>query len=110
MLFSVKSKEDFGNYLKAAGKKLVVLDFYATWCGPCKKIEGFIEELANAHMDEVVILKVNVDECEEVAIDYNVSSMPQFFFIKDGKIVESLSGASNEKFHECFIRHLNLTV
>lgn len=108
MLLSVKNKEDFSNYLKSAGRKLVVIDFYATWCGPCKKIEGFVEELANAHKDEVVVLKVNVDECEEVATDFNVSSMPQFFFIRDGKVVESLSGASNEKFHECFKKHLTV--
>uniref|UniRef100_T1H7J8 Thioredoxin domain-containing protein n=1 Tax=Megaselia scalaris TaxID=36166 RepID=T1H7J8_MEGSC len=79
MKVSVKSKEDFSNYLKSAGRKLVIVDFYANWCGPCKKIEGIVEELANAHSDDVIVLKVNVDECEELT-DYNVSSMPQFFF------------------------------
>ena len=108
MLLSVKDKEDFSQQLKSAGKKLVVIDFYASWCGPCKKIASTVEELATQHMDEVVVLKVNVDECEDVATDYNVSSMPQFFFIKNGKVVDSVTGASNEKLNEAFKKHLEV--
>ncbi|VVC42549.1 Hypothetical protein CINCED_3A025800 [Cinara cedri] len=81
---------DFGDMeakLIDAKEKLVIIDFFAKWCGPCKLIAPFIEELANDNPD-VVMLKVDVDECEEAAIQYNIQSMPTFVFIKSNKEVK----------------------
>jgi thioredoxin 1 len=78
--------EDLRTQLKNAGDKLVVIDFHATWCGPCKVIAPKVEEMSKA-MDNVVFLKVDVDENEEAAKEYNVSAMPTFIFIKNNKKV-----------------------
>jgi thioredoxin 1 len=80
--------------------KLVVVDFTATWCGPCKMIAPFFEEMANEFSDTCIFLKVDVDEGTEIAQAYNVMSMPTFIFIKNGKIVERFSGASVEKLRQ----------
>ena len=68
--------------LNAAGDKLVVVDFFATWCPPCKMIAPRIEEW-EAEMSNVKFLKVDVDEAEDVAAHYQISAMPTFIFIKN---------------------------
>lgn len=78
----------------AAGDKLVVIDFFATWCGPCKMIAPKLEEISNSMAEKVVVLKVDVDDCEEVALEYNISSMPTFVFVKNGAEVQRFSGAN----------------
>jgi thioredoxin 1 len=96
MVLEVKSKAEFQEQLKNAGTKLVVVDFYATWCGPCKHIAPKIAELAT-NTPDVVFLKVDVDEVEELASEYNISCMPTFLFLKNGEKVEEFSGANEEK-------------
>lgn len=102
MVYQVKDKSDFDNQLGAAGDKLVVVDFHATWCGPCKMIAPKLGELATQYEDKAVVLKVDVDECEDIAVEYGVSSMPTFVFIKNGKVVKNFSGASAEKLSDSF--------
>ena len=68
---------DLKQELKDAGDKLVVIDFYATWCGPCKVIAPKVEEMSSS-MSNVVFLKVDVDENEDAAGEYNISAMPTF--------------------------------
>merc|ERR1711955_78448 len=63
MVHAVKDMDDFNNQLTAAGGKLVVVDFFATWCGPCKMVAPHLEEMSKT-MDDVVFLKVDVDDCE----------------------------------------------
>ncbi len=87
-LFSFQT--DFDTQLKDAGNKLIVVDFYATWCGPCKMISPKLEEMAQQFSD-VIFLKVDVDENEEVASEYGISCMPTFIFIKNGEKVILLS-------------------
>mmetsp|Transcript_13073 Transcript_13073/g.18507 ORF Transcript_13073/g.18507 Transcript_13073/m.18507 type:complete len:179 (-) Transcript_13073:199-735(-) len=83
-----------GIVLKASAEgKLVVIDFSATWCGPCKMIAPLFEEMAN-EMPNVVFVKVDVDENPETAAKYSVSAMPTFVFIKNGEVVERLMGAN----------------
>ncbi|EDV33035.1 Thioredoxin-2 [Drosophila ananassae] len=94
MVYQVKDKADLDSQLSKAGSKLVVLDFFATWCGPCKMISPKLGELATQYADNVVVIKVDVDECEEIAMEYNVSSMPTFVFIKNGTKVEEFAGAN----------------
>lgn len=74
--------------IEEAGGKLVVIDFHATWCGPCKVIGPKFEELAAIH-DSVVFVKVDVDECEDIATEYDISSMPTFKFVKNGQVVSA---------------------
>ena len=63
-----------------------MIDFFATWCGPCKMIAPKIEQMAG-EMANVVFLKVDVDEAEDVAQEYNISAMPTFVFLKNGQKV-----------------------
>ena len=92
--------------MAAAGTKLVVIDFFATWCGPCKTIAPKLEEFASKYADKVVIMKVDVDECEDIALEYNISSMPTFIFIKESKrLDESFSGANADKLEKYIIQY-----
>ena len=68
-------------------KGLYILDFYADWCGPCKMLGEVLKELT-----DVNILKINVDEEEELAKKYKVMSIPNLFIVKDGKVVKELIG------------------
>ncbi|ALC48357.1 Trx-2 [Drosophila busckii] len=97
MVHMVQSKEDFEEQLTNAGDKLIVIDFCANWCGPCKIIAPKLEELAIQYADRAVVLKVNVDENEEITNEYNITSMPTFVFIKSGEVLEVFVGGNSDK-------------
>ncbi|XP_034254050.1 thioredoxin-2 [Thrips palmi] len=99
MVHHVKDQGDLEAKLTEAGSSLVVIDFFATWCGPCKIIAPKLVELS-AEYPDVVFLKVDVDENEDIATDYNISAMPTFVFIKNKQKVESFSGASYDLLKE----------
>nr|BAN20116.1 thioredoxin, putative [Riptortus pedestris] len=104
MSHHIKDVEDLKTKLEEAGESLVVIDFHATWCGPCKRIAPKYEELATSNPD-VVFLKVDVDECEAIAAQYEISVMPTFVFIKNKVKVESFSGGNEEKLKEFIQKH-----
>lgn len=100
MVYVVKDAADFDSRLDAAAEKLVVVDFFATWCGPCKVIAPKLEEFQNKYADKLVVIKVDVDECEDLAAKYNISSMPTFLFIVNKEVVYQFSGANAEKLED----------
>ena len=63
------------------GKKPAIVDFTATWCGPCKRLSPILEELAKEYKGKIVIYKVDVDKCEDLARAFNISSIPALLFI-----------------------------
>ncbi len=75
-----------------ASSKTVLLDFYADWCGPCRMVAPIVEEIANERED-VVVGKINVDEEQELAMEFGVSSIPTLAVMKGGKVVEQSAGA-----------------
>ncbi|KAM5565005.1 thioredoxin H-type-like [Rosa sericea] len=77
-------------------KKLIVVDFTASWCGPCRFIAPILAELARK-TPEVTFLKVDVDELKKVAEDWAVEAMPTFMFLKEGKIVDKVVGAKKDE-------------
>ena len=79
--------------LEAAGLP-IVLDFYATWCGPCKKIGPIIEELAEEYAGKVSIAKCNVDDDDELPAKYGIRNVPTVLFIKNGEVVDKHVGAA----------------
>lgn len=72
--------------------KLVMVDFWATWCGPCRALGPVVEELAEEYDGRVVVGKVNVDEEPELAAQFRVSSIPSVFFLKNGEVVKHAVG------------------
>ncbi len=79
--------------LLAQGKPMVV-DFWATWCGPCKKVGPYIEELAEQYGDQAIIGKVDVDDNDELAMRFGVRNIPTILFFKDGQVVDKQIGAA----------------
>ena len=70
----------------------VLLDFFATWCGPCRMIAPFVEEIAAEH-PEYIIAKIDVDECTDLARAFGIESIPTLVVLKDGKAVKTAMGA-----------------
>jgi len=77
--------------IKAPG--LVMVDFWAVWCGPCQMVAPIVEELANEYAGKLRVMKLNTDESPEIAGRYQVMSIPTILFFKDGRPVEKLVGA-----------------
>jgi len=73
--------------------KLVLVDFWATWCGPCKMIAPILEEIADEMADQVKVTKMDVDVNKNVAGKFNIMSIPSLLFFKDGKMVDQVVGA-----------------
>lgn len=71
----------------------VMVDFWASWCGPCKMIAPIIDQLADEFQGRVKVSKVNVDDNRELAAKYNVMSIPTLIFFKNGEIVNQVVGA-----------------
>jgi thioredoxin len=86
------------NEIIASGKP-VVIDFWATWCGPCMRLAPVIDELAQEYADKVVIGKYNVDEESELSGQYRIMSIPTILFFKNGEQVRDLrlTGATRDE-------------
>lgn len=85
------TKENFEKEVLQSNKKVLV-DFWASWCGPCRMVSPIVDEIAEEH-PEIKVGKVNVDEERELSQMFGVMSIPSLFVIKDGKIVNQAVGA-----------------
>lgn len=74
----------------------VLVDFWATWCGPCRMVGPIIEELAN-ELTDVKVAKVNVDEQQEIAAEYKIMSIPTLMVFKNGEVVNKAAGAKSKE-------------
>ena len=84
----------------------VVVDFWADWCAPCHRVSPILEELADDYAGRVRVAKVNVDEEIEIAERYAIRSMPTFLFIRDGEVIDQISGARPREDFEAHFENL----
>lgn len=77
-------------------EKTVIIDFYADWCGPCKMMAPIIDEIAEKLGDTAKVGKANVDENQELAMEYSVMSIPTIVVIKEGKVVKTFVGVTDK--------------
>ncbi|MFS0645219.1 thioredoxin [Siminovitchia sp. 179-K 8D1 HS] len=95
------------NFASETGSGVVLVDFWAPWCGPCKMIAPVLEELDGELGDKAKIVKVNVDENQETASQYGVMSIPTLFVMKDGEVVDKTVGFQpKEALAELVNKHL----
>ncbi|HJP44052.1 MAG: thioredoxin [Euryarchaeota archaeon] len=73
--------------------KLVLVDFWAPWCGPCRMVAPVLDEIAGEHGDKVTIVKVNTDENQAVASKHGIMSIPTMMLFKDGEKIDQMVGA-----------------
>lgn len=79
-----------------AGDKPLVIDFWATWCGPCRIVAPIIEELAKEYEGKVVIGKCDVEENEELATQFGIRNIPTILFFKGGEMIDKIIGAQSK--------------
>ena len=74
-------------------EKLVIVDFWATWCGPCRMLSPLLDEVEAEMEDKVEVVKVNVDDADEIAMRFRIMSIPTLLFFKNGTMVDRTVGA-----------------
>jgi thioredoxin 1 len=94
-----------GNFEKiSSGKKPLFVDFWATWCGPCRMMDPIVEKLAEKYSEMAVFGKVNVDEEMNISSRYQIFSIPTFMVFKHGEPMDAVIGAVGESSLEQFLR------
>ena len=86
------TQENFESYKN--GSLPLVVDFWATWCGPCRMVAPIIEELAKAYDGKVVIGKCDVEDNEDLASEFGIRNIPTILFFKNGEVVDKMVGAA----------------
>ncbi|MEW6620135.1 MAG: thioredoxin [bacterium] len=85
---------NFDELLKS--RELLVIDFWAEWCGPCQRLTPIIEKVANEYAGRIIVAKLNVDENTNIATKYMIMSIPTLIFFKDGKEINKTIGLISE--------------
>ena len=71
---------------------LVLVDFYADWCGPCKMLSPVIDEIAKDYADKIIVAKINTDDCYDICVNYKIASIPTVMFFRNGELLEKTVG------------------
>ena len=85
------NSENFDDFI-LNGKKPAVVDFSAEWCGPCKRLIPLIEEIAGEYKDRIYLCQIDIDEADEVAARYQITTIPSILFFKNGEVIERIFG------------------
>ena len=80
-----------------ASGKPVVIDFWATWCSPCRVLGPTVEEVAEEYADKAIVAKCNVDDCEDISMKYGIRNIPTLVFIKNGEVVDRTVGVVSKQ-------------
>ena len=95
-MVNVFNEENFEEEVLRSDNTTIV-DFYADWCGPCKMMSPIIDSIAEEYSDSIKVGKVNVDENQDLAMKYNVMSIPTVFVFKNGNISKSFIGVTSKQ-------------
>ena len=102
----ITSVDDFNKVVNESNGKLIVIDFTAAWCGPCKMIAPIYEEMSQEFSEGCLFLKIDVDEIPDLAEHFQVQAMPTFVFMKSFDEVGRFSGASVDKLREMITNNI----
>ena len=94
----VISDENFNQIIEE--NPIVVVDFWAEWCGPCRAMNPMVEELSSIYENKIVFAKLNVDKNPIIPSKYGISSIPTFLIIKNGQVMNSIIGAITQELFE----------
>lgn len=83
------------NFKEETAKGLVLVDFHATWCGPCRTIAPVVEQLSNVVAGKAKIGKLDIDEAQDIAVDLQITQVPTLILFKDGKEVKRIQGVKD---------------
>ena len=94
-VIEIKSVEEFNKILKDYPNKIIIIDFWAVWCGPCMFFAPIFKKLHEEYKNEFIFVKVNVDENSAIAMKYNITGIPTTLYIKNGDVINKAVGALN---------------
>jgi len=97
------TNENYESFINS--EKTVVVDFWATWCGPCKMVGPVIEDLAGEFEGQTSVCKVNVDEMPDLASEYRIMSIPTVMIFKNGEIVDKAVGVRTKEEYQNMIKN-----
>mmetsp|Transcript_21362 Transcript_21362/g.39914 ORF Transcript_21362/g.39914 Transcript_21362/m.39914 type:complete len:106 (-) Transcript_21362:121-438(-) len=104
MVKYIESQEEWSDLMEKSKTKLVVIDFTASWCGPCKFIAPHFEKMAE-EQPGVIFVKIDVDEAEDLAAQCGIQAMPTFQFYKNGAKVDEMRGANLDGLKATVAKH-----
>ena len=97
LIYDVNASDFIANIIEKSSEKLIIADFWAPWCGPCKQLTPVLEKIVNSSKGKFLLAKINIDENQEIAAQLRIQSIPTVMAFKNKKIVNAFQGALPEK-------------